>query len=208
MISRVGQPPTNSAAHIATAPKPNWRKLPPRLIERELAVPPARRQRAEHDADDGEERPGDACLGDEELRALDVVEDPVGEVAPVAGRAEAVGGGRRDAEPLARRRGDHAPRRSRRRRASGASRPTRARRARSRRVSRRSASRCRPSFGRAGGRAGAGPPAAAEPVASSRRPPPSRMHAATTLRKRCCRTRRRLTSGTSRVLDRGAPHRS
>src|SRR5438876_52167 len=33
MMIRVGQPPTNSAAPITTAPNANWRALPPRLID-------------------------------------------------------------------------------------------------------------------------------------------------------------------------------
>ena len=96
-----------------------------RGVARRSAAP--RAKRAEHDADDGEERPAGAGCGDEELLALDVVEDPVREVAPVAGRAEAVCGGRRDVEPLAGDSRERPRRRFRRRSASAASGPARRR---------------------------------------------------------------------------------
>ena len=75
MMIRVGQPPTNSAAHITTPPSTNWRAFPPRSIERELAVPLApRASEPSTSADHGEERPVRAGGGHEELLALDVVE--------------------------------------------------------------------------------------------------------------------------------------
>src|SRR5581483_3269682 len=68
---------------------------------RVLAVPLRRDVGADHDADDGEERPPlRARGGDEQVPALEVVHEPARQVAPVAGRAEAVGGRRVDPEPL------------------------------------------------------------------------------------------------------------
>ena len=111
-------------AHHDRRRSTNWRTLPPRLIERELAVALRRRRTSR-----ARRRPRSGAASARRPRSTKSfvpsmwLSDPVDEVAPVAGRAEAVGGRRRDREPLARRRRRARRRRSRRRSASAASRP-------------------------------------------------------------------------------------
>ena len=125
--------------------------LPPRSIEANSPFRFEASERAEHEADHGQQRPVRAGRGDVELLALDVVEDPVVEVAAVAGGAEAVGGRRRD-RPTGRRR-RRSPRRRCRRRSGERGQPAEASAQARPRRSRAALSRCRRSFRRAGGRA-------------------------------------------------------